>query len=64
MYEHALDDALGVSRGLSEDYRRAVEGHTPWTPSTPDPEPILVPDVEAASVTRRMSMATSAGFSR
>ncbi len=29
-----------------------------------DPEPILVPDVEAASVTRRMSMATSAGFSR
>lgn len=47
-----LFDADGVmrfkaSRGLSDDYRRAVEGHSPWTPSTPDPEPILVRDVEA-----------------
>jgi PAS domain S-box-containing protein len=31
-------------RGLSDTYRRAVEGHTPWTPDTPDPEPVLVPD--------------------
>jgi PAS domain S-box-containing protein len=47
-----LFDADGVmrfkaSRGLSDRYRRAVEGHSPWTPSTPDPEPILVRDVEA-----------------
>jgi PAS domain S-box-containing protein len=46
-----LFDADGVmrfkaSRGLSEDYRRAVEGHSPWIPTTPDPEPILVRDVE------------------
>jgi PAS domain S-box-containing protein len=34
-----------ASRGLSDDYRRAVEGHTPWTPTTPDPEPIQIPDV-------------------
>ncbi|HET6405662.1 MAG TPA: PAS domain S-box protein [Candidatus Thermoplasmatota archaeon] len=43
-------DADGVmrfkdSRGLSPQYRRAVEGHTPWSPDTPDPKPILVPDV-------------------
>jgi signal transduction histidine kinase/CheY-like chemotaxis protein len=32
-------------RGISEAYRRAVEGHTPWTPDSPDPQPIVVPDV-------------------
>jgi PAS domain S-box-containing protein len=32
-------------RGLSEAYRRAVEGHTPWRPDTPDPQPLVVPDV-------------------
>jgi PAS domain S-box-containing protein len=32
-------------RGLSEQYRAAVEGHTPWTPDTPDAEPIVVADV-------------------
>ena len=34
-----------ASRALSETYRRAVEGHTPWTPDSPDPQPILVSDV-------------------
>ena len=32
-------------RGLSDEYRRAVEGHTPWRPDTPDPQPIWVSDV-------------------
>jgi PAS domain S-box-containing protein len=32
-------------RGLSEGYRRAVEGHTPWQPESPDPQPIWVADV-------------------
>ena len=32
-------------RGLSEAYRRAVEGHTPWRPDSPDPQPIVVSDV-------------------
>ncbi len=35
------------SRGLSDRYRAAVEGHTPWVPGQPDPEPILVRDVVA-----------------
>jgi PAS domain S-box-containing protein len=47
-----LFDADGVMRfkayrGLSEAYRRAVEGHTPWRPDSPDPEPIWVSDVAA-----------------
>jgi PAS domain-containing protein len=47
-----LFDSDGVmrfkaSRGLSEGYRRAVEGHTPWTPDSVDPEPIVVDDVAA-----------------
>jgi len=32
-------------RQLSERYRRAVEGHTPWKPDTKDAEPIVVVDV-------------------
>jgi PAS domain S-box-containing protein len=32
-------------RGLSEPYRRAVEGHTPWTPEAVDAQPIAVADV-------------------
>jgi len=36
-----------ASRGLSDAYRRAVEGHTPWTPDSPDPQPIVVADVIA-----------------
>jgi GAF domain-containing protein/anti-sigma regulatory factor (Ser/Thr protein kinase) len=34
-------------RGLSEEYRAAVEGHTPWGPADVDARPLLVPDVEA-----------------
>jgi PAS domain S-box-containing protein len=45
-----LRDTEGVMRfqawlGLSEDYRHAVEGHSPWNPDNPDPEPVLVGDV-------------------
>jgi signal transduction histidine kinase/ActR/RegA family two-component response regulator len=34
-------------RGLSDAYRAAVEGHTPWSPGQREPEPILVEDVGA-----------------
>jgi GAF domain-containing protein len=34
-----------ASRGLSETYRLAVEGHTPWKPDTIDPEPIVISEV-------------------
>lgn len=32
-------------RGISADYRAAVEGHTPWRPDTTHPEPLVIPDV-------------------
>lgn len=43
-------DAEGVmrfkaSRGISEEYRLAVDGHSPWSPNARDPEPIFVEDV-------------------
>jgi len=34
-------------RSLSEGYRRAVDGHSPWTPDTKNPTPIWIPDVSA-----------------
>ena len=34
-------------RGLSDAYRRAVEGHTPWKPGEVDPRPVYVEDVHA-----------------
>ena len=45
-----LFDADGVMRfkayrWLSDAYRQAVEGHTPWTPDSPEPQPIVVADV-------------------
>lgn len=44
-------DADGVMRfkawrGLSEEYRSAVEGHSPWSRDAPDPQPIVIADVE------------------
>jgi PAS domain S-box-containing protein len=34
-----------ASRGISERYRAAVEGHTPWSPGTRGAVPIVVQDV-------------------
>ena len=47
-----LDDGQGVMRfrawrGLSDRYRRTVEGHSPWKRDAPDPQPVLVRDVLA-----------------
>jgi PAS domain S-box-containing protein len=38
-----------ASRGLSEPYRRAVDGHSPWDPDVTDAEPICVDDVAHAA---------------
>jgi len=37
-------------RGLSDDYRRAVEGHSPWKRDTKDPEPIVVEDIDTSEL--------------
>jgi PAS domain S-box-containing protein len=35
-------------RGLSDEYRVATEGHSPWAADAVDPEPVLVADLAAA----------------
>ena len=47
-----LFDGDGVMRfkawhGLSDGYRAAVEGHSPWTRDTRDPQPVAIADVSA-----------------
>jgi PAS domain S-box-containing protein len=37
-------------RGLSDAYRRAVEGHSPWHPEERDPQPVCVNDVQHAAL--------------
>ena len=37
-------------RGLSEGYRRAVEGHSPWTREDANARPILIGDIDAAEL--------------
>ena len=37
-------------RGLSENYRKAVEGHSPWKRDDPDPQPICITDVGSAQL--------------
>jgi PAS domain S-box-containing protein len=41
-------------RGLSDDYRAAVEGHSPWTRDTRDARPVAVPDVVADATLARL----------
>ncbi len=46
-----LIDPDGVMRfkawaGLSENYRKAVEGHSPWKSDEKNPQPILIPNVK------------------
>jgi PAS domain S-box-containing protein len=46
-----LFDGAGVMRfaawrGLSEGYRQAVEGHSPWKPGERDPQPVFVEDID------------------
>jgi len=49
-----LNDAgvmrFAVWRGLSEGYRKAVEGHSPWKPDEKYPEPICINDIDAAEI--------------
>jgi PAS domain S-box-containing protein len=50
-----LFDDAGVMRfagwrGLSDGYRRALEGHSPWTREVKDPQPVCIQDIEAADL--------------
>ena len=49
-----LDDAgimrFAAWRGLSDDYRRAVDGHSPWTRDAKEPQPLCIEDIETADL--------------
>jgi PAS domain S-box-containing protein len=49
-----FDDAgimrFAAWRGLSDGYRRALEGHSPWTRDVKDPQPVCIQDVQAANL--------------
>ncbi|HWB45231.1 MAG TPA: PAS domain S-box protein [Hyphomicrobiaceae bacterium] len=47
-------------RGLSDGYRAAVEGHSPWTRDTKEPETIRVPDVEASDLSDELKATITA----
>jgi PAS domain S-box-containing protein len=49
-----------AARGLSENYQRAVEGHSPWAPDTSDPKPICIDDVESAGLDEHLKQALRA----
>ena len=51
-------------RGLSQAYREAVEGHSPWIPDQQDPPAIFIPDVAASDLhTSLRSVIQSEGVS-
>ena len=57
-----LFDDAGVmqfvaSRGLSDEYRRAVTGHSPWKTDEADAVPIDIPDVESADLDEKLKAA-------
>jgi PAS domain S-box-containing protein len=37
-------------RGLSDGYRRAVEGHSPWMRDVKDPQPVCIQNIEATNL--------------
>ena len=57
IFDHSNVMRFVASRGLSEAYCQAVEGHSPWTPQTEDPPPIFVPDVETADMPSELKSA-------
>ena len=37
-------------RGLSDEYRKATDGHSPWKPDAKDPQPIRMDDIRTADL--------------
>jgi PAS domain S-box-containing protein len=60
-----LFDDMGVmrfvaSRGLSETYRRAVDGHSPWKPNNKDVQPLCIDDINRADLPESLKRAVHA----
>ena len=60
-----LFDSAGVMRfvrwsGLSERYRQAVEGHSPWTRETSNPAPVWIDDISSADLDASLKQTVAA----
>jgi PAS domain S-box-containing protein len=54
LFDHADVMRFVAWRGLSDDYRKATDGHSPWTPDTKYPEPISMDDVDTADLSESL----------
>lgn len=43
-------------RGLSERYRKKVEGHSPWKPGAKSPQPVCINDVDIADIPKPLKL--------
>jgi PAS domain S-box-containing protein len=50
LYDHAGIMRFVSWRGLSDAYRSAVEGHSPWKIDDPDPRPVCIENVHSAAL--------------
>ena len=50
LFDHADVMRFVAWRGLSDAYRSAVEGHSPWAREEPDPKPVHVSDVAGSDL--------------
>ncbi len=62
-----LLDGHGIMRfqawhGLSAEYRRGAEGHSPWRADEANPEPVLIPDVAKADLGVLQQLITGEGI--
>src|SRR5262245_30145714 len=60
-----LFDADGVMRfvawrGLSDSYRRAIDGHSPWSRDATDPKPVCIDDIDKAGVADELKQTAKA----
>jgi two-component sensor histidine kinase len=47
-------------RGLSDTYRQAVEGHSPWSADTKDPQPICISNSDTAQLDAALKVTVAA----
>jgi len=50
LFDDARSMRFVASRGLSDEYRCAVDGHSPWTADAVNPAPITIDDVETSTL--------------
>lgn len=50
LFDHDGTMRFKAWKGLSDEYRKAVEGHSPWSADQRSPSPIFVPDLAASDL--------------